>query len=152
MRLVKFGMSELTGQVEPANISPEMRTDDGVLIADAIPDVDLVNMFDAGFDPVRGIIPQCLTDGRAVCTQAAEAHYRQCARKQAKKAKRNDRAKRLAQHTKRIQAEEHRWNKTPTDDEIEGIIREEPALCMGLVRLYNKVMDLSGTPYKGIRG
>jgi hypothetical protein len=108
-------------------------------------------MFDAGFDPVRGIIPQCLTDGRAVCTQAAESHYRQCAKKQRKIAKRNDRQDRLDAHTKRIQAEEHRWNKTPTDDEIEGIIREEPALCLGLVRLYNKVMDLKGTPYKGIR-
>lgn len=151
MQLVKFGMSELTGQMEPANISPEMRTDDGVLIADAIPDIDLVNMFDAGFDPIVGIVPQCLTDGRPVCTQAAEAHYRQCAKKQRKIAKRNDRQDRLDAHTKRIQAEEANWGKTPTTEEIEQMVHDEPMLVFGLMRLMNKVMDLNGMPYKGIR-
>lgn len=151
MQLVNVATSELTGKAEPATISPEMRTDDGKLIADGIADIDLVNMFDAGFDPVLGIIPKCLTDGRAVCMQAQESHYRQCAKKQRKLEKRNDRGNRLAAHAERIQAEEANWGKTPTEEEIEQMVRDEPTLVFGLMRLMNRVMDLKGMPYKGIR-
>lgn len=151
MKLVKNAVSELTGKVEPATISPEMRADDGRLIADGIADIDLVNMFDAAFDPIVGIIPKCLTDGRPVCIQAQEAHYRKTARQMREIRKIVDREERLLAHQKRIEENREKWGETPSDDEVQQLIRDEPMFVVGIMKLMNKVLELDGIPYKGIR-
>lgn len=146
---IPFAYSELTKKTEVCTICPELRSEiDGKVIVDGTPDCDLLAMHEFGFCPKDGMLPASLIVDRnghakpgTVVLQASDKFCKKIARRLHVKVDENRETEIKIQTAKRIRENESEWNKVPTDDEVEQLIKDEPGFIIGLMRLLAKLEE-----------
>lgn len=153
MHAVNLVVSEITGNPSQATVCPELRSEvDGKLICDGIADVDLLNMHE--FGEINGIpcpiellqedgtpyVKPLIPGAKKFKPNVQERMLVRVERGWNRQSLKKHRAKLLAEHTARIQANEENWAKKPqTDEEVLELVREEPEFVHRILKLMTKM-------------